>query len=338
MTEPPPVVALFGATALGKTDVALELAERLDADIVVADSMQVYAGLPILTNQPDADARARARHHLVGFVVAAGGVHASPSTRARAHEVVDGLRRAGRRVVVEGGSGLYLRAALGDLAFGGAPDPALRRRARGTLGARPGRPRARAAPARPRTWRRASTCATRAASSAPWRRWTAGPGGGRLRRAADATSSGGRPSATRTGSSRSCRTTTARRSSSASTGASTRCSPPARSRRSRRPARPARSRARPRRRSACASSAPSSTASSALDEAAARMKARTRALARRQLTWMRKLPDAALVPAPGRPRGRRRRRRPRPSRDRHVVGCRFRRGASRRALSDRRGS
>ena len=126
MADAPPVVALFGATALGKSDVALELATRLEADIVVADSMQVYAGLPIVTNQPDAKARARARYHLVGW--------ASPQDEctvaefaALAHEIVDGLLLAGRRVIVEGGSGLYLRAVLGDLAFGAAPDEGRRR-------------------------------------------------------------------------------------------------------------------------------------------------------------------------------------------------------------------
>jgi tRNA dimethylallyltransferase len=124
--EAPPVVALFGATALGKTAVAVALAERLDADIVVADSMQVYAGLPILTNQPDAAQRSRARHHLVGFVAPQQEFTVADYAR-RAHAVIDGLRADGRGVVVEGGSGLYLRAALGDLDFAAAPDLALRR-------------------------------------------------------------------------------------------------------------------------------------------------------------------------------------------------------------------
>jgi tRNA dimethylallyltransferase len=126
MADVPPVVALFGATALGKSDVALELAGLLDADIVVADSMQIYAGLAIVTNQPGADARARARYHLVGW--------ASPQAECTvaeyaelAHGVVDGLLAARRPVIVEGGSGLYLRAVLGDLAFGGAPDAGRRR-------------------------------------------------------------------------------------------------------------------------------------------------------------------------------------------------------------------
>lgn len=122
----PPVVALFGATALGKTEVAVVLAERLRADIVVADSMQIYEGLPIVTNQPDAAQRARARHHLVGFVPPQREFTVAQYA-CEAHEVIDGLRREGRAVIVEGGSGLYLRAALGDLELAAPPDAALRR-------------------------------------------------------------------------------------------------------------------------------------------------------------------------------------------------------------------
>ena len=125
-TEARPVVALFGATALGKTDVAVALAERLRAEIVVADSMQVYEGLPIVTNQPDEAQRARACHHLVGFVAPQREFTVAEYAR-EAHAVIDGLRREGRAVVVEGGSGLYLRAALGDLEFSAPPDAALRR-------------------------------------------------------------------------------------------------------------------------------------------------------------------------------------------------------------------
>jgi len=120
------VIALFGATGLGKTEVAVALAERLGAEIVVADSMQVYSGLPILTNQPTAAQRARARYHLVGVL--------DPSTESSvaayaelAHEAIDEALARGVRVIVEGGSGLYLRAALGRLTFAGDPDPAARR-------------------------------------------------------------------------------------------------------------------------------------------------------------------------------------------------------------------
>lgn len=119
------MVALFGATALGKTAVAVALAQLLGAEIVVADSMQVYRGLPILTNQPDAAQRAQARHHLVGFVEPQSELTVAEYA-AEAHDVIDGLRAAGRRVIVEGGSGLYLRAALGDLTFAERPDPVVR--------------------------------------------------------------------------------------------------------------------------------------------------------------------------------------------------------------------
>jgi tRNA dimethylallyltransferase len=125
MTGAPPVVALYGATALGKSDVALELAVRLGADVVVADSMQVYAGLPVVTNQPGPAARELARYHLAGWA-SPQDEHTVAEYAERAHAVVDGLLAEGRSVVVEGGSGLYLRAVLGDLAFGGAPDAARR--------------------------------------------------------------------------------------------------------------------------------------------------------------------------------------------------------------------
>jgi len=120
------VVALFGATALGKSDVALELAGSLGADILVADSMQAYAGLPILTNQPGAEARSRARYHLVAWATPQEEVSVARFSR-RAHTVVDELLAGGTPVVVEGGSGLYLRAVLGDLGFGSPPDEARRR-------------------------------------------------------------------------------------------------------------------------------------------------------------------------------------------------------------------
>ena len=128
----PPVVVLFGPTALGKTDIAVELAEHLGAEIVVADSMQVYAGLPILTNQPSAEQQARVLHHLVGFVDP--GEHFSAAEYARdSHAAIDGVLARGRRVVLEGGSGLYVRAALGGLSFGPAPDPRLRAELEGRL-------------------------------------------------------------------------------------------------------------------------------------------------------------------------------------------------------------
>jgi tRNA dimethylallyltransferase len=120
------VIALFGPTGLGKTEVAVALAQRLEAEIVAADSMQVYRGLPILTNQPSPEQLERGRYHLVGFVEPTAEWSAAAYAEV-AHEVIDEIAARGGPVVVEGGSGLYLRAALGGLTFAGRPDPALRR-------------------------------------------------------------------------------------------------------------------------------------------------------------------------------------------------------------------
>ncbi len=292
MTGAPPVVALYGATALGKSDVALELAVRLGADVVVADSMQVYAGLPTLTNQPGPVARERARYHLVGW--------ASPQDEytvaeyaERAHAVVDGLLGDGRSVVVEGGSGLYLRAVLGDLAFGGTPDAERRRALEARWEREPevliAELRLRAPDVAARVDVRNARRVIRALESLDE------PGGSQT---GELWSAGGRyahrlfalvPDEDRAA----LKARIDRRvDEMLAAGALDEVA------------------------AARAAGAFSRTAAQAigvrelcavldgelaLPEAAARMKTRTRGLARRQLTWMRKLPDAALVPVAGRP-------------------------------------
>lgn len=108
------VLAIFGPTASGKSAVAQALAERLPAEVVSADAMQAYRGLPILTNQSKRHA------HLVGIWPldreASVGEYAP-----RAHAAIDRALAAGRTPIVVGGSGLYLRAALADLALPPAP-------------------------------------------------------------------------------------------------------------------------------------------------------------------------------------------------------------------------
>ena len=108
------VVAIFGPTASGKSAVAVELAERIGGEIVSCDAMQLYRGLPILTNQPAAADLARAPHHLV----AVWGTDHSGSVAeyaGLAHAAIDAVLARGRTPVVCGGSGLYLRAALGEM-------------------------------------------------------------------------------------------------------------------------------------------------------------------------------------------------------------------------------
>jgi tRNA dimethylallyltransferase len=121
-----PVVALFGPTASGKTATAVALAERGAGEVVAADAMGLYAGLPILTAQPTAAESARAPHRLVGIWPldheGAVGEYAG-----LAHAAIDELRAQDRLAILTGGSGLYLRAALVDLRLPPRVDDSVRR-------------------------------------------------------------------------------------------------------------------------------------------------------------------------------------------------------------------
>jgi tRNA dimethylallyltransferase len=117
----PLVVAIFGPTASGKTAVAEAVTERIPAEIVSADAMQVYAGLPILTNQPDRATR------LVGIWPLDHEASVG-EFQALAHAAVDDILAGGRTPIVVGGTGLYLRAALADLALPPAPTADVRGR------------------------------------------------------------------------------------------------------------------------------------------------------------------------------------------------------------------
>jgi len=115
------VLAIFGPTASGKSAVAGEIAQRIPAELVSADSMQVYRGLPILTAQPE-----RPTH-----LVAIWELDHEASVveyQALAHRAVDEALEDGRTPVVVGGTGLYLRAALSDLAPPPSPARADRQR------------------------------------------------------------------------------------------------------------------------------------------------------------------------------------------------------------------
>ena len=113
------VLALFGPTGVGKTAVAVALAERLrargeDPVAVSADALQVYAGLEVLTGAASAGERDRLEHRLIGFLPVTETFSAGEYAR-RAHAEIDGLLAERRRPIVVGGTGLYLRAALAEL-------------------------------------------------------------------------------------------------------------------------------------------------------------------------------------------------------------------------------
>jgi tRNA dimethylallyltransferase len=113
------ILALFGPTAVGKTGVAIAVAERLgereeNPVAVNCDSIQVYRGLEILSGAASPGERERLEHRLLSFVEPGEEFSAGRYAEA-AHAEIDGLLADGRRPIVVGGTGLYLRAALADL-------------------------------------------------------------------------------------------------------------------------------------------------------------------------------------------------------------------------------
>jgi tRNA dimethylallyltransferase len=122
--QQPPFLALVGPTASGKTEAGIAVAERVGAEIVSIDSMLVYRGMDVGTAKPTADQRDRVPHHLVDVVDPS-----EPFSVARfqvlGREAASGIRGRGRRVLLSGGTVLYLRALVDELAFP-PTDPSVR--------------------------------------------------------------------------------------------------------------------------------------------------------------------------------------------------------------------
>ncbi len=104
-----PIIALMGPTATGKTDVSIELATRLNAEIVNCDSMQVYRRMPVLSQQPTPAQRAAVPHHLFDIVEPTESFSVG-QYRSAALEAIRGMQARGRAVLLVGGTGLYLKA------------------------------------------------------------------------------------------------------------------------------------------------------------------------------------------------------------------------------------
>ncbi len=121
-----PLLAIVGPTASGKTALALEVAPRLGAEILTADSRQVYRGMDVGTAKPTLAERARVPHHLVDLVDPDGPYDVARYQLDGAAVLAD-LARRGVRPLVVGGTGLYVRALVDGLVLRDLPhDPAIR--------------------------------------------------------------------------------------------------------------------------------------------------------------------------------------------------------------------
>lgn len=119
------VIAIFGPTGVGKTGAAIALAELLrergeDPVAINCDALQVYEGLEVLTGTATAEEQARLEHRLLGFVPATEDFSVG-DYMPLAHREIDAALEAGRRPIVVGGTGLYLRAALAELSLEKVP-------------------------------------------------------------------------------------------------------------------------------------------------------------------------------------------------------------------------
>lgn len=121
----PLAIALMGPTASGKTATAIELAERLDGEIVSVDSALVYRGLDIGAAKPDAAERARVPHHLLDLRDP-WQAYSAAEFAADAADAVRGIVARGRLPILAGGTGLYFRALLRGLSPMPEADPAVR--------------------------------------------------------------------------------------------------------------------------------------------------------------------------------------------------------------------
>lgn len=119
------VIGIFGPTGVGKTGVAIALAEELrarneDPVAISCDALQVYEGLGVLTGVATAEEQARLEHRLVAFIPPTQPFSVGDYMHL-AHREIDAALEAGRRPIVVGGTGLYLRAAVAELSLEKVP-------------------------------------------------------------------------------------------------------------------------------------------------------------------------------------------------------------------------
>ncbi|MFE5838032.1 tRNA (adenosine(37)-N6)-dimethylallyltransferase MiaA [Arthrobacter sp. NPDC056493] len=126
MAGQPPVIAVVGPTGSGKSDLAVELALALDGEVINADAMQFYRGMDIGTAKVTEAEQRGVRHHLLDILDVTQEASVS-DFQQQARDAIADIHGRGKRAVLAGGSGLYVRAALDVLDFPGT-DPEIRAR------------------------------------------------------------------------------------------------------------------------------------------------------------------------------------------------------------------
>lgn len=124
--DAPPVIAVVGPTGSGKSDLAVNLALELDGEVVNADAMQFYRGMDIGTAKMTVAERRGVPHHLLDILDVTQEASVS-DFQQQARDAIADIHARGKRAILAGGSGLYVRAALDVLEFPGT-DPRLRKR------------------------------------------------------------------------------------------------------------------------------------------------------------------------------------------------------------------
>lgn len=124
--KPEPLIVIVGPTAVGKTEISLQLAERLNGEIVSADSRLFYRGMDIGTAKPSQDERARVKHHLID-VAEPDQVWSLAKFQRAAYFAIDDIRNRGKTPFLVGGTGQYIRAVTEGWDIPDVkPDPQLR--------------------------------------------------------------------------------------------------------------------------------------------------------------------------------------------------------------------
>lgn len=121
-----PLIIICGATATGKSDLALEVAEKFDGEIINADSMQLYRGMDIGTAKLSLDERHGIEHHLLDILDVAQDASVA-HYQEMARSAVDEIRGRGKAAIIVGGTGLYIKSIIDEMNFP-ETDPAIRSR------------------------------------------------------------------------------------------------------------------------------------------------------------------------------------------------------------------